>query len=503
VTPEDALPPVDAPGAAPARRRGVVVAALAAAVLLGVVVIAAVVIGGDGGDGADEARPTFDRSTLPAPTGPAVTILAGTPIQPVVDAHPAGTRFVLGEGVHRAQRITPRPGDVFEGVGPATVLDGSIDLADWSDDGGSWSTGGLPAPAAPHGRCRHDAPRCDKAEELFRNGRRLRAVAALADLEPGTWYFDDDTGTAHVADDPTGAEMSLSVVPFAVEGDADGVVVRDLTVTRYASPAQRGAITAGGVGWVIERVTANDNHGLGVYFSGDGTLVRDLVARGNGQMGMGGSGATGAVVERVELTDNNQAGFDDEWEGGGAKFTGTTGLRFADSTARGNDGAGIWFDEDAQDSLIEGNTSADNSGAGIFYEISRGGTITGNVVTGNGHGESPRGWLWGAGILVAGSWDVTVVDNEVAGNLNGITVIQQDRGSGRLGERLVDDVVVRGNTVEIGAGTVGVSTDVRGSDLFDRSITFDDNTYLDTGPRSFEWDGERLDLQGWNDLGFS
>ncbi len=487
--------------AEPPRRRGRLIALVAlVAVVVAAVAVGAVARSGDGGD-APTAQPPV---AVPDPSGVVVDVPAGTSIQAAVDANPAGTTFRLGPGLFQGQGVTPKAGDVFEGSGAATVLDGSTTLTGWAPDGRTWSVSGLPAGAAPQGQCRDDAPRCDKQEELFRDGVRLRAVGRLRDVDADSWWFDDKTGTAHVGADPAGSTMLLSVVPSAFDGDAPGVTVRDLSVTHYATRAQRGAINALGRQWTIERVVAADNHAVGVYFTGDGTVVRDVVSRGNGQLGLSGSGATGAVVERVELADNNQARFDDEWEAGGAKFTRTTGVRFTDSYVHGNDGAGIWFDESAQDTVIDGNRSVGNTGAGIFYEISRRGTITNNVVRGNGFGEQERGWLWGGGIQVAASWEVTVVGNEVAGNFNAVTVIQQDRGSGPFGKRSVEDVLVTGNSISLDGGLAGAVTDVRGSDLFERRISFEGNLYsVDPAAKAFAWDGDEVTIARWNELGFS
>ncbi len=456
-------------------------------------------------------RPTNDTSG-PPPDGPSavpaersdvVAIPAGAPIQPIVDSHPAGTTFSLTAGTFREQQVTPRDGDVFEGAGPGTVMNGARILEGWTADGDGWSVGGQTQEAVAHGDCRSASPRCDRAEELFVDGQRLTHVASLAEVTGSSWWFDYEADTIHIGLDPAGRLLETSTTAFAFKGEATGVTIRDLTVTHHATPAQSGAIHAAGPDWVIEGVTAVDNHALGIFFSGDRTIVRDSLSRGNGQMGMGGSGAHDALVERVELADNNQIGFNDEWEAGGAKFTLTTGMKFLDSDAHGNDGAGIWFDESAQDTVISGNRAADNSGAGIFYEISEDARITGNTVTGNGWGEETRGWLWGAGIQVAASGGIEITGNDVSGNLNGVVLIQQDRGDGPLGDRQVDDITVEGNRIVAGSGLIGAASD-DGDDLFDRSIEFRDNSYeVSDDDLAFAWDGKRIDRQAWEQLGFS
>jgi parallel beta-helix repeat protein len=482
----------------PGHRRRWRIAAVVAAVALVVVVLLVVRPRSDPSTATD-VEATSPRTTVEADT---VSIPAGGDIAAAVAAHPPGSTFVLAAGVYREQTITPREGDVFEGAGPGTVLSGARVLTGWERDGSSWSLGGQTQAAPVSGECRDETPLCSIPEELFVDGVRLRPVGSIAALAPDAWWFDRSRGRVHLGSDPTGKVVEIGVTQFAFTGDAGHVTIRDLTVTQYATQSQHGAIQAEGPDWLIERVSAVANHALGIRFNGDRAVIRDTVASENGQMGLGSSSSADSLVERVVLADNNRAGYDDEWEAGGAKFVLSRNLRVVDSDVHGNDGPGIWFDESADASTITGNRVVDNLGAGIFYEISRGATISGNTVTGNGSGEAPKGWLWGAGIQIAASWDVSVTDNTVAGNNNAVVVIQQDRGSGPLGERRADNIEVTGNRIEPGTGHVGAASDVRGSDLFERSIEFRDNTYrVDPAALAFWWVGDDFDLQGWHDLG--
>jgi parallel beta-helix repeat protein len=53
--------------------------------------------------------------------------------------------------------------------------------------------------------------------------------------------------------------------------------------------------------------------------------------------------------------------------------------------ASDNLGLGLWIDIDSSDVLIEGNIVTNNESGGIFYEISRKGTIRDNIATLNGY----------------------------------------------------------------------------------------------------------------------
>ena len=99
---------------------------------------------------------------------------------------------------------------------------------------------------------------------------------------------------------------------------------------------------------------------------------------------------------------------------------------------------------------------------------------------------------------------VAVEGNEVSGNRNAIVIIQQDRGSGRYGDHVADDIEITGNTVDPGDGVTGAATDVDGAQLFDRDISFDGNDYrVDETQLAFTWAGDDIDLAAWTALGFS
>ena len=158
-----------------------------------------------------------------------------------------------------------------------------------------------------------------------------------------------------------------------------------------------------------------------------------------------GCGSCGALVEGNEIYGNNTTGADEYYEAGGSKFGETENLIVRDNFVHDNNGPGLWTDIDNINTLYENNVVVGNSGAGIFHEISYSATIRNNQVRGNGFRN--RGWLWEGGIMVAGSQDVEIYGNILEDNYNGITLIQQDRGSGALGPYLLRNVSVHDNTV--------------------------------------------------------
>jgi hypothetical protein len=444
-------------------------------------------------------------STPPPPSG-AIAISPGQSIQAAVDAAPTGSAFLLKSGVHRMQTIRPKSGDSFVGE-TGTVLSGARLLTAFSRSGSYWVASGQTQQGTVHGECQAGYPRCSYPEQLFIDDVALLHVARLADVAPGKWFFDYNADQIYMADDPTGHRVETSVTTDAFEATGNNVTISNLTIEKYANLAQFGAIQTDGVsGWVISGNEVRWNHGLGIRVS-TGAKVTGNNVHHNGQLGIGGGG-TNVLVEGNQIAYNNAAGFDYGWEAGGTKFAGTTGLILRNNNAHHNNGPGLWLDIDNINYLIEGNTTEDNyatiaaAAPGIFIEISYGGVIRNNIARRNGRGFDT--WLWGAGILVAASGGdgLEITGNTIEDNVHGITLIQQQRGSGAYGTYLVQNVYVHDNTIRMSSGMTGGAQDTGDGSIFtSRNNRFVHNTYYLAGGGHFAWmNGERSDVE-WRGYG--
>jgi parallel beta-helix repeat protein len=205
----------------------------------------------------------------------------------------------------------------------------------------------------------------------------------------------------------------------------------------------------------------------------------------------------GALVEGNEIYRNNTTRADEYHEAGGSKFGATKNLIVRNNFVHHNNGPGLWTDTDNVNTLYENNVVEDNSGSGIFHEISYSATIRNNQVRGNGF--RTRGWLWEGGIMLAGSQGVKINGNILEDNYNGITLIQQDRGSGALGPYLLRNVTVRDNTV-VRSGRTGAVQDVGDQAIFTtRNITFQNNDYENVV--GFSWADRSLSWSQWRGYG--
>ncbi len=255
-----------------------------------------------------------------------------------------------------------------------------------------------------------------------------------------------------------------------------------LTIEKYASPAQQGAIYAsmasGASGWVIEANEIRLNHGVGLTLHPSMTIRRNRI-HSNGQLGAGGVGE-GIVFEDNEVYGNNYAHYYPGWEAGGAKFALTRGLIVRGNRVHHNAGPGLWTDIDNVDSLYENNVVEYNDREGIVHEISYAAVIRNNIVRFNGSKRFI--WLWGSQILIQNSQSVTVTGNTVQvtqSSGNGISLIHQARGSGLYGPYLTRNNNVHHNTIvyDGAQGMSGQVTDFIRSELIEGNNRFDGNTY--------------------------
>jgi hypothetical protein len=434
----------------------------------------------------------------PAPPPTGIRIAPGEDVQARVDAAAPGTAFVLGRGIHRLHSIRPRDGMTFAGE-PGAVLSGARLLTGFVRSGSAWVVDGQTQQGTAAGVCEDGGQACRWPEDLFLDGVPLERAASVAEVGPGTWYFDYAADRVYLGSDPAGHVVEISVLPHAFSGSASGVTIRGVVIEKYATPAQQGALQGNATrGWTVEDSEIRLNHGIGLR-TGPGMRVLRNRIHHNGQMGIGGSG-DGVLVEANEIDHNNTLGFDPAWEAGGSKFVRTDGLVLRGNFSHHNHGHGLWTDIDNAGTLYEGNRLEDNSRSGIFHEISYRAVIRGNVARRNGGAGAQ--WVDGAGILVNSSRDVEIHDNTVEGNLNGIAAVQSARGSGAHGAYELANLYVHHNTVVMAEGRSGVVQNAGSAAVFtSMNVRFEANRYTLGATRPFAWKDAVHDSGGWKGFG--
>jgi len=281
-----------------------------------------------------------------------------------------------------------------------------------------------------------------RAEQVIVDEELLAQVLSLGDMNAGSFFADLEQKAIYVwladGSDPNDHEMQACTRgwvfggnPWSKRGMADYIHLKNVSIRYAANHAQRGALYVSGDGWHIENVTVEWTNGNGASMGGRSLYVKDFISRYNGQMGMGGSPQGGFLAD-VKLLDNNRKGYSSGWEAGGMKFAHARDTVLSGVEAGRNDGPGIWLDIDNRDCVIRQCVCYDNTGHGIFVEISGAIIVTNNLCYDNG--RKPN-WS-AAGICIAESEDCVVEHNTCVGNPTGISVREQGPRSfkGKFGE---------------------------------------------------------------------
>jgi hypothetical protein len=339
----------------------------------------------------------------------AIAVEPGTSIQATVDLSGEGAVFCLKKGVHTAQAVRPRAGQIFYGE-TGTILNGSRPVNGFRREHDYWVASSQLQRLPRHGDCLPSAPACDQPEAVFIDDKPLIKAPGKDSLASGQVYIDYAKGLVYVVDDPTNHKIEATIAAFAFESAAPDVVISNITVEKYGSPAQKGAIHAReGVRWTIQDCVVRLNSGAGISV-GTGTRVHNCDVHHNGQIGIEGDGKD-IRIEGNHIWSNNTYGFDPGWEAGGAKIAESEGVVFRDNHVHDNNGSGLWCDGACRDVVYERNLVENNGHIGIFHEISFNAVIRNNIVRHNG--TANRKWFWGSDIVIAASQDVQVTDNVV------------------------------------------------------------------------------------------
>ncbi len=423
-----------------------------------------------------------------------VQIHPGDVLNQAVGSHPEGTTFCLARGRYRlAQTLHPKSGDRFIGQWGAH-LNGAKLLTKFQHSGSYWIATNQGQQGRVRGLCRISAPGCRYPDDVYFDGRRLVHATALNRVGSNSYYFDYANNRIYLGRNPAGHKVEAAQSPMAIaRGKAKNVVVQNLLISKFASPAGTGTIGAG-PGWVVKHNHVRKNHGIGICARGGGSVLYNKVDH-NGQLGLCGSGSGINFVGNISAY-NNTAGYSPHWEAGGAKFVGAHSLLFNDNLVTDNGGHGIWTDQSSSGIVVKGNRVSHNSLSGIVLEISSNATVTDNTVTRNG-GE-PAAWqLAGSGVFVSNSKNVSVSGNTISRNRNGVIVLDIPRGT----EHAVSNVSVGNNRIAC-SGNSGVSKQPSATAILP-GTNFHDNAYqLPSNTSSlFHWRGRSLTWREWQGAG--
>lgn len=302
-----------------------------------------------------------------------------------------------------------------------------------------------------------------------------------------------------------GAVLAGDGAPFAFRSAASEVTIQGLIIEGYRPEEKGGVIEGeeGARGWTVTGNEVRANGEIGVLAKSEWTVTLNRLHH-NGRYGITGSGS-GLLVQGNEIACNaGELGTTSE--SGATKFVHTNDLVLSENYVHDNLGNGLWMDINNLDPLVEANRVVNNALAGIFIEISCGGSIKDNDVIGNGFGSRRPEAMNSSGIFVSTSPGVEVTENRVVGNAKGIGGLHWAHGNRQSVDRCTPelrDLSVHNNQIEQDNGlAAGIEATIDLQNVWTQwGNVFFDNEYVIGSEARFRWEDNSILLSEWQALG--
>lgn len=381
----------------------------------------------------------------------------------------SGDTVRVADGVYRESvQVYRKSLDIVGASQTGTVLDGTREVLNWTPAGPTWTTPWSTNFERPFEDIQmfENKRIAGSPEQFFLDGTALTEVATSAEVTPTSFYYDRAGSVVHIGADPYGRLVEGSVLQWGLHLDgADRSTVTGLTVRRYAtSQRQLAAVRVHSAATTVRDVTVDSNSYVGISAIGAGIEFDRLSATRNGQIGVNAFRANDFQLVDSTITFNNTERFNWSWAAGGLKATNSSRLFIAGNFVVNNQGPGIWFDLDIEDSVIARNVVRDNRRSGLMIEVSNRNIAVDNIITGNDQ----------AGVYVLESQDVEVWHNAVFDNWWDVRILEGPR-------RLIENVDVFNNIL---GGEVPSREAILYADNWeakrsakDFGLQFDDNRY--------------------------
>lgn len=298
-------------------------------------------------------------------------------------------------------------------------------------------------------------------EELFVDGARYtRIQAAATPVAPGAgqWFWDFSNSSVNInLATPTSHTIEYSQTQIMINSGLNAnFTLNNMTIEKFSGFQQAAILNFPSCTQItFNNVTGQFCKGPPVNVAGGVLRIWGGHYNDNAENGIIGS-PNKAIISGAEVARNNAAlDFSAGNQASGIKFTLAVDTTIQYCYVHGNGGPGIWFDVYSIRSSINNNTSINNSGPGIAYEISVEAEILNNTVTG-GNNTNIDGLC---GIFISNSSDVEVAGNNVTVGL----------GNDRVGGGICALNVGRGSSFSNGPGSFSGS--ISGSTLTAGTVT--------------------------------
>ncbi len=349
-------------------------------------------------------------------------------LKKAITAAVAGGTVVMRGGTYRAAEIdVNKRGLVIQPYPNEKVwFKGSRVVTGWVQEDGLWvKTGGtVYIPTKSEAGCAQCIdprfPTANLREMVFFNGKSLKQVNAKSKITENTFYVERSRETAnqkyYLKNDPTNSEVEITFSNTGLKVVSPDVVVRGLGFTHYFGAS----LLVYSPDVVLENNTFawNSETGAGVLGRYGGT--NRVVIRGNnftynGRMGLSVQNTDDGLIENNVFSYNNIERFANWWDAAGTKIIFSKNVQVRNNFALNNWSMGIWMDVNVLNARCINNFTLNNV-FGIFYEVSKGAEIAGNISVGDA-----------SGIAISGASSVKAYNNTLINNVKPIYVKDTDR----------------------------------------------------------------------------
>lgn len=255
---------------------------------------------------------------------------------------------------------------------------------------------------------------------VFVDGEPLRSAGWEGELDARSFYVDYDQGYVYIGADPTGRTVEITAHDIAlhrpsrpVNGrapDHRGPTLRGLTFTQYAyraidiegkkpstlvseeptddpvGPSPESEHGKEVVGTLLENVTISHCSRVAGYFRGDRLVIRNSLISDTGTEGIYVIGSSDVLLERNIVRRNNVERLTGYFPAAVKIFNQSYRVVVRDNLILEQPYSnGVWYDVGNVDGVFV-NNYVEGAQAGLFFEISKGVTVAGNVFVNNQQG---------------------------------------------------------------------------------------------------------------------
>lgn len=368
-----------------------------------------------------------------APDGKAeasgASINAPTSIESAITRVVTGDAIVMRGGTYRTGGLQLNQGITIQPyLDEVPVLKGTRVAADWQNLGNNlWRTRWATLfPAQPMGWWQREREGMKTPLHRFNNdmvfvdGEALQSAAWEGEVGTKGFFVDYDKGHVYIGTNPAGHLVEITAHDIALHrpsravhgkaSDRKGPTLRGLTFTQYAyraidiegkkpstqvseeptddpvGPTPEAEHGKEVVGTLLENVTISHCSRVAGYFRGDRLVIRNSLISDTSTEGIYVIGSSDVLLERNLIRRNNVEKLTGYFPAAVKIFNQSNRVTVRDNLiVEQPNSNGVWYDVGNHDGVFV-NNYVEGAQAGLFFEISKGVTVAGNVFVNNQQG---------------------------------------------------------------------------------------------------------------------